>query len=269
MMYLTTFLIFTLFSTSSGLVKGSPTNNNVLSSPKHSLWATSKLPSESASCFDDFLQAAKFERKTLEVKSIKIAAVSFIITALSLVSFQVISQQIVSSASTNGFTGNPGDLLIFDLRNGYTTIDATNLLGHWGRTGRLLYLAIEAIDVTLYHTGYRTLFLVVLNNLTTEFVMRFPKLAWFRWAALFPIFLSLVDFFEDMGQIAMTILYQLTDGSVATSFMWPYLVKMSSLINVEKWKTVQFGTACMGLTVAVILAHVVLEKFQPKQTPPP
>ena len=46
---------------------------------------------------------------------------------------------------------------------------------------------------------------VLLNRLMTSFVARFPSLSFLRKAALFPIFLATVDFYEDLGQITVTV----------------------------------------------------------------
>ena len=53
--------------------------------------------------------------------------------------------------------GDLSVLGILDLRNGYTPAEVTQTLTAWGPVGQRLYLLIEAIDATLYHTGGVTL----------------------------------------------------------------------------------------------------------------
>ena len=57
------------------------------------------------------------------------------VAAASLFSFNVLSQEIVSAAREQGYTGAPEDLLILDLRDGYTPETAFQAFKAWGGKG--------------------------------------------------------------------------------------------------------------------------------------
>ena len=94
------------------------------------------------------------------------------------------------------------------------------LLGAYGHEGRLQYLAVEALDVSLYHTSYRALFLVLLNRVTAV-------LAAAQWA---------LDGLEDVGQVALTLA---CDVGATGAPWWPALTAASSAFNVAKWTCVR------------------------------
>ena len=57
------------------------------------------------------------------------------VAAASLFSFNVLSQEIVSAAREQGYAGAPEDLVILDLRNGYTPETASLAFKAWGGKG--------------------------------------------------------------------------------------------------------------------------------------
>jgi hypothetical protein len=57
------------------------------------------------------------------------------VAAASLFSFNLLSQEIVSATREQGYTGAPEDLLILDLRDGYTPETAFQALKAWGGKG--------------------------------------------------------------------------------------------------------------------------------------
>ena len=143
--------------------------------------------------------------KALEVKSWSFFFVGLGSALACLAVFHWLQQQINDTVVADGFQGNLEELTIFDVRFGYPLPTVIQVLDEWGRNGRLLYLFIQTVDVFIYHAAYRGASLVLLNRLMTSFVTRFPSFSFLRKAALFPIFLATVDFYEDLGQITFTV----------------------------------------------------------------
>jgi hypothetical protein len=85
---------------------------------------------------------------------------------------------------------------------------------------------------------------------------------------MLPIILALIDFSEDIGQIALTIFYGVTNGAAAQSYWWPALVRMSSTINIIKWSTVRVGSlavAVMLLAIAIsYISSILVASQEPK-----
>ena len=69
--------------------------------------------------------------------------------------------------------GDPALLGLLDLRGGYTPAEVAATLAAWGQQGRLLYLAVELIDVTVYCSAYRGVLLVLGN--------RWVQSGWMGW----------------------------------------------------------------------------------------
>jgi hypothetical protein len=82
----------------------------------------------------------------------------------SLTTFNLLTSAIDNGSLASGFKGDIHELLIFDLRNGYTPTEVLKTLQAWGTRGRIKYLIIELIDCTFYHSGYRALFVVIINR---------------------------------------------------------------------------------------------------------
>jgi hypothetical protein len=196
-------------------------------------------------------RTARLSPQALEEKSLKVAGIAFVAVVISLTLFNLISDQI--SATSVDIINNQ---LIFDLRNGYSSTEVAATLSNWGNLGRMLYLLIEFIDITLYHTGYRTLFVILLNNLIQLATKNNKQFDILKWLAIFPVILSFVDSFEDCGQILLTALYSYTDGTFVETRpdLWMSIVSVSSTINIIKWTMVRLGsatTACLVLLTAV------------------
>lgn len=60
--------------------------------------------------------------------------------------------------------GDVATLELLDVRTGYAPAEVASTMAAWGPRGRTLYLLVEAIDVTLYCTAYRSLLLVLSNR---------------------------------------------------------------------------------------------------------
>ena len=199
--------------------------------------------------------------KALEVTSWSFFFVGVSVALACLAIFTGLQHQINDTAVANGFQGNLQDLTIFDLRSGYPHETVNNVLSAWGQQGRLLYLLVQAVDIFIYHPAYRGASLVLLNQLMTSFVTRFPSLSFLRKAALFPIFLAMVDFYEDVGQILFTMWYQL-QGELLTmsSSYWQSVVMVSSLINQTKWTLVRGGAVTSSVLLLCVVGHMIGQK---------
>ena len=156
---------------------------------------------------------------------------------IGVIKIAILSEMIIKESIRNGFLGSVNDLQILDLRNGYTPKEVANLLKTWGFAGRLFYLIIEAIDMVFYHAGYRTLFLILSNNLAAYCIKYFPSVSFIKWFGVFPILLSRIDLFEDCAQVSCVVLFD------KFSDIWDLVVQCSSLINRTKWFAVRVGSS--------------------------
>ena len=186
------------------------------------------------------LRASLSPATALSVDSLPLAAASFVGVAGSLFSFNVLAGGIAASAAAGGFAGDPAALLLPDLHFGYAPDEVATLLGAYGHEGRLQYLAVEALDVSLYHTSYRALFLVLLNRVTAVLAaaqwvpegLRGPL----RASARAPLLVAALDGLEDVGQVALTLA---CDVGATGAPWWPALTAASSAFNVAKWTCVR------------------------------
>jgi len=200
-------------------------------------------------------QSSKLEPKSLELTSNTLMLVGFVAAASSLFAFNLITEQIKQNSLALGFKGSLDEVLIFDLRNGYTVDEVRRTLSAWGHGGRWLYILVELIDVSVYHQGYRILFLVLYNKITKA-LCNLPTLGEKTRSTLvklgyFPIILALLDMTEDFFQVAMTIFFDF-DPSKASSGLFKALVYCASTMNQIKWRAVSIGMPLFGLSVAAL-----------------
>jgi len=229
---------------------------------KNSNMAKSSTTSDDLDLLSSFRQSGRLEEASTRVKSLSLALFGFVMAALSLVTFNALTNQMYA----------PNDVassLIFDLRNGYTPTEVAAALKIWGIEGRFKYLLIELIDVTFYCTGYRALFLVIANRVCDAFSDAFLSsssskalTSRLKYFGLFPIILSLIDFFEDSLQCAVTISYNIAGGDKAAvdtlaSWWWPLLVQCASIANQFKWLFVRLGSSTLGLLVLAVAASFI------------
>ena len=187
------------------------------------------------------LRASFSPASALEVDSLPLAAAAFVGTAASLAGFGVLSGEIAAAASAGGFTGDPASLTFLDLHFGYSPQEAASLLQSYTHDGRLRYLAVEALDVSLYHTSYRALFLVLLNRATAALAAAPACPAQARDAvrrlALIPLLVAALDGAEDAGQVALTLACDA--GADATAPWWAALTAAAAAANMAKWTCVR------------------------------
>jgi hypothetical protein len=135
-------------------------------------------------------------------------------------------------------------LQLLDLRNGYTPQAVFSTLQAWGPEGRLLYFFVEAVDVTVYHAGYRGAFLVIFNRVYSKLAQQWPQLTVMRPLAALPIVLAAVDFCEDCAQVA--VVAALDDSWRQLPEQWAKLVQVASALNQAKWALVNVGTVILS-----------------------
>jgi hypothetical protein len=195
------------------------------------------------------LRASFSPASALGVDSLPLAAAAFVGTAASLAGFGVLSGEIAAAASAGGFTGDPASLLFLDLHFGYSPQEAASLLQAYTHEGRLRYLAVEALDVSLYHTSYRALFLVLLNRATAALAGSPSCPAQARDAvrrlALIPLLVAALDGAEDAGQVALTLACDA--GADAAAPWWPALTVAAAAANMAKWTCVRFFSPLAAL----------------------
>lgn len=211
--------------------------------------------SSSSSLISDLRQSAKLESASLQLTSATLCLAGFVSAAVSLFTFNLLTESINSGALAAGYKGSFDDLLIFDLRNGYSQDSVIRTLQSWQHGGRLKYLLIEAIDVTFYHSGYRAAFLVMYNKMTSALgnTTTFkPYAANISKLAYFPIILALLDFLEDLFQVAMTLLYDF-NSDVGSSALFQAVAFCASSMNQIKWGAVRVGAPVFALTALTLL----------------
>ena len=165
-------------------------------------------------------------------------------------------------AEAAGYAGDPADLLILDLRNGYTADEVSRVLGAWGPHGRLNYLAIEAIDVLFYHFGYRGVGLVLANRGVRACMARWPALLAAAPAlAALPIVLAWLDFGEDVLQVAAVGAYE-AGAAAAAPQAWAALIATASAANVTKWAFCRLASATLGGVILAGLGSAAWERVQ-------
>ena len=214
--------------------------------------------------FSLFQQSAKIEEKTLSLKSFKLAVFGLFLTVSSLTIFNVLTSSIVKGSIHNGIKDHVNELLIFDLRNGYSVTEVIKTLDSWGSSGRIKYLIIEAIDCIFYHSGYRALFVVLVNNLLQIFTNIFPKFTSFKWLGLLPIGLSYLDFIEDFCQVFFTSFYQIVTKSAKTSSIFTTAVQLGSFFNQFKWLTVKTASTLIFLILISIITNICCTNLMTK-----
>lgn len=182
-------------------------------------------------------------------------------TIASLATFRQLQERIQAASVANGFRGAAADLQILDLRNGYQPQEVAELLGAWGPVGRRLYLAIELVDVSLYHFAYRGAFLVLCNRLASALGARWPAarpaVAWFPAV---PVVLAGLDLAEDVSQVVLTLLFEAAPGVAlgGGSLAWRAAVGVASTLNVAKWALVRAGSTCLLMAAVVVGAERAL-----------
>ena len=210
-------------------------------------------------------QSAKLEPASLQLTSTSLMLVGFVSAAVSLFTFNLLTERINSGAVSKGFKGDVQQLLIFDLRNGYSASEVEKTLTAWGRGGRWAYLLIELIDVTFYHSGYRLAFLVLYNKITQTLGKLVGENIGSAIVKLgyFPILLAILDMTEDAFQVAMTLLFDFSSAAGAKGGLFNALAFCASTMNQIKWKAVSVGAPLFALTAATLGALTAFKAVKP------
>lgn len=210
-------------------------------------------------------QSAKLEPASLQLTSTSLMLVGFVSAAVSLFTFNLLTERINSGAVSKGFKGDVQQLLIFDLRNGYSASEVEKTLTAWGRGGRWAYLLIELIDVTFYHSGYRLAFLVLYNKITQALGKLVGENIGSAIVKLgyFPILIAVLDMTEDAFQVAMTLLFDLASAEGARGGLFNALAFCASTMNQIKWKAVSVGAPLFALTAATLGAITAIKAVKP------
>eukprot|EP00457_Paulinella_chromatophora_P010037 gb/GEZN01010123.1/.p1 GENE.gb/GEZN01010123.1/~~gb/GEZN01010123.1/.p1 ORF type:complete len:273 (+),score=53.60 gb/GEZN01010123.1/:61-879(+) len=226
-----------------------------------------------------FLQSARLDPSARQLCSKSLFGLALAVTLLALASCRglcaIINHNAISSGRYTG-TQSVSDLLILDLRHGYTSQEVIVLFLAWGRGGRLLYLAIEAIDVCFYQAGYRAATLVLCNALVNSLQAQ----GWsgrtdgvskiLHFFPFLPIFLARLDALEDLLQVGLVVLFELLGSvSVDSSGVWDFLLNLSSSVNKTKWLCVHlglyslFGLLCLlGLSLSGLISPTKAKHFK-------
>jgi hypothetical protein len=165
--------------------------------------------------------------------------------------FQFLQDQIVQAATANGYKGSPKDLLVFDLRVGYTPSEARQLLSHWGRRGAGLYVICEAIDYLL-HMPCLCCGLLVLMNQLGAMAARKSGLVVLRKSYLWVLVALALDVAENALQLLLVLAYLQQPSS--TAGWWEAAAVAASAVNTAKWWSVRCGGLFSLLLAAAALS---------------
>jgi hypothetical protein len=185
-------------------------------------------------------------RRAQRVDSWRLAGACAVGAAACLACFAALEARIAEVADTR-YAGVA--LTPLDLRVGYTASEAATLLAAYGHSGRLTYLALEALDSALYLNCYRALFLVLLNRATAVLAREAP--AWsrspLRAFSQAPLLVAALDLLENAGQVALTLAFDASNGAAAHASYWPALVAAASAANFAKWTLLRLVVPLMVL----------------------
>jgi len=190
----------------------------------------------------------------------RIMLVGVLMSGVSLAIFSAIQQYLILPYSVEaGYQyrdekSASQDLQLLDLRNGYNSKEAAALLATWGPKGRLAYIGIEVVDMTLYMVGYRLFGVVFLNRCIAAVLHAFPSLAGVKNYLLYvprlPLYLAKIDLLEDFLQCAAVVLFQnmtktMDQASISENHNFIRLIKISSAVNVLKWLFLKLSMGCV------------------------
>ena len=159
----------------------------------------------------------------------------------------LISQMMWSVSHRGTFT----ELIPLGMRRGYSAHEAASFLHDIGPSGRVFYLAMELVDLTVYLLGYRAALLILSNNLSAAVVEHYSNLGFVRYSALIVLAIAVTDVLETLGHILLTLIYD--DGifdEVTMAAGWTHLCLFSSTFNRIKWILgLAYLITLLGLTV--------------------
>lgn len=211
-------------------------------------------------------QSNRFSSETLKLKDFRTALISLAGAVLALKLFNILISRINDFSTLNNFQGHKDLIGILDLRNGYSAEEVIETFNFWGADGIYHYLAIELIDVTIYFSAYRTLFVIVLNHLYSHLITFYPSLSFMKWLALGPTLLSWIDLLEDTCQVLVCLSY-LHAKSVTSQIWWTNLIYLSSSINQIKWMTVKMALSLFVLSLIItVVGFFTRRKLETKSS---
>lgn len=154
--------------------------------------------------------------------------------------------------------------IMFDQQFMYTPQSVIEILDAWGDDGIRVYYEIQLMDIFMFCTVYRTLLVVITNFFLSLLSPSLDPKAFrsFQYFLLFPMFLTIVDYFEDVFQLLFCIYYQLYNGDVLGSFIWNMIVGIASVFNFIKW--VLMGVGLFELAVLLLLVIAYKAKSKPQ-----
>lgn len=186
------------------------------------------------------------------INSWKLLAAAAIAYATCVALLNYLQLQMHKAAVYNGFKGTQADLLVFDLRMGYTPDQARHIITSWGPLGCKLYVVTEVLDYIWLMPGYGTALIVLMNRLGA-WAARKTGLNVLRRSYAWVLAGLAVDAVENALQLALVFPY-LHQPLLLSSQRWTWLAVAASAVNQTKWWIIRCTAALLLLLVAAVLS---------------
>lgn len=194
-------------------------------------------------------------KKLLKAQDWSTLVIAFLLSAGCVMFFNYLQQSINSSLLVTSKSVNLHQYEIFDRQLFYSPERVKNTLDGWGNDGIQIYYLIEIVDVIVFCSAYRLLFVGAVNILLDKAkkslsVNSFDKL---QCVILLPLIVTFFDYTEDVAQVTMCFLYQKLRAHETNSFLWASVVFIASSFNFLKWLAVIVSLMCfLCLTIFVL-----------------
>ncbi|KAF6257875.1 hypothetical protein COO60DRAFT_1521625 [Scenedesmus sp. NREL 46B-D3] len=187
-----------------------------------------------------------------KIRSWRLLAVCLVLDICCFGMFKLLQDQILAAARANGYGGTAKDLLVLDLRVGYSPDEARQLFSHWGTTGAALFVVCEAVDYVLHMPCFGCVLLVLMNRLG-PMAARKTGLTVLRKSYMWVLLAVALDVAENALQLVLVLAYlQRPETSLAS--WWEAAATAGSAVNTAKWWSARCGGAFSLLLAAAALS---------------
>jgi hypothetical protein len=187
-----------------------------------------------------------------KIRSWRLLAVCVVLDICCFGMFKFLQDQMLEAARKAGYKGAAEDLLVFDLRVGYTPSEARQLLSDWGTAGAGMYIVCEAVDYLLHMPCFGCVLLVLMNRLG-PMAARKTGLAVLRKSYLWVLLALALDVLENALQLLLVLAF-LQQPKLTSSSWWEAAALAGSAVNVAKWWSARIGGLFSLLLAAAALS---------------
>lgn len=186
-----------------------------------------------------------------KIRSWKLLAVCLVLDICFFGVFHFLQEQMLQAARANGYKGTAKDLLVLDLRMGYTPNEARQLLSNWGNTGAWWFVVCEVVDYLLHMPCFGCVLLVLMNRMG-PMAARKTGLPVLRKSYLWVLLVVGLDVAEDALQLLLVLAY-MQQPQLTSAAWWEAAAVAGSTVNMAKW----WSARCGGL-FSLLLAAAAL-----------